>query len=180
MLNTLIISAKSGNQDAMLQLITRFQPLLKKRARLLHYEDSYNDLITLFIESVYRINPEKIYGKNDGTMVNYIAKSIYHSYCRLVSQAVMLNKTPCNLEDMSNPQLYALSAYNEMMYQELDFPKGLLTRYEEKILLLIYEQGFSVSDIAHNFQTSRQAINQCKLRAEAKLRSYYTASTSDK
>ena len=57
MLAIFVTNAQTGNHDAMLQLITRFQPLLKKYARILNYEDSYNDLVLLFIETIHVIRP---------------------------------------------------------------------------------------------------------------------------
>ena len=45
MLVSLIITLQASNQDAMLQLIARFQPLLRKHTRILNYEDSYHELI---------------------------------------------------------------------------------------------------------------------------------------
>lgn len=174
MLSILIINAQAGNQDAMLQLIARFQPLLRKYARILNYEDSYNDLVVLFIESIHNTKIEKVKNKNEGAIVNYIAKSIFHSYCKLVGQAVAQRVTPCSLEDMSNRQLYASAAYHSPMHQALDFPHGLLSPREEHILKLIYEKDLSVAEIAQKYHISRQAVNQTKLRGESKLRAYYS------
>ena len=44
--------AQSGDDQAMLNLISKFLPLIKKYARKLGYEDAANDLIVDFIEFV--------------------------------------------------------------------------------------------------------------------------------
>lgn len=40
----LFLNAYNGNSFAQLQIVQRFQPLLKKYAALLKYEDAYSDL----------------------------------------------------------------------------------------------------------------------------------------
>lgn len=71
-------SAQSGNEEAMLNLITKFMPLFKKYERKLGYEDAINDLIVDFIEFVTKWNLNNLRQSSDGAIVNYIAQSIYH------------------------------------------------------------------------------------------------------
>lgn len=176
MLTILVINAQAGNQEAMLQLIARFQPLLKKHARILNYEDSYNDLVLRFIETIHNAKIDTIKNKSEGAIVNYIARSVYHSYCKLVEQAIAQRTSPYSLDELSRQQLYSSDAYHSPEAEALEFPKNLLTPYEEQILRLIYERDLSISKIAQKNNISRQAINQVKLRAECKLRNYYLAS----
>ena len=44
--------AQSGDDQAMLNLISKFLPLIKKYGRRLGYEDAANDLIADFIEFI--------------------------------------------------------------------------------------------------------------------------------
>lgn len=176
MLAIFVTNAQTGNHDAMLQLITRFQPLLKKYARILNYEDSYNDLVLLFIETIHVIKISTIKNKSEGAIVNYIARSVYHSYCKLVEQAIALRTSPYSLDELSRQQVYSSDAYHSPESEALEFPKNLLTPYEEQILRLIYERDVPISKIAQKNHISRQAINQVKLRAECKLRKYLLAS----
>lgn len=175
MLTTLITEAQSGNQDAMMQLITQFQPLLRKYSRRLNYEDSDNDLILLFIESIMRTNINSIKQKSEGALVSYIVKAVYHSYCILIKQAVAHRAAPYSLEELTDGQFFSSSMYHSPVQHHLDFPKGILTQREELILKQLYESELSVSEIAQVYHISRQAINQSKLRAESKLRTYYTS-----
>ena len=157
----------------MLLLISQFKPILKKYARLLNYEDSYNDLVVLFIESIMRTNLERIKLKSEGVIVNYIAKAVYHSYCKLVREAVENRISSCSLEELSNYQIYSSASNYPQFPKSLELPSGVLTQHEWLILMLIYDNDFSVAQIAGMLHVSRQSINQTKLRAESKLRKYY-------
>lgn len=75
-----------------------------------------------------------------------------------------------NLDLTQNHALEEIMAmYDDLSVSEL-FPPKLLTKNEEKILIAIYQEGYSVSDIAASLHVSRQNINQIKKREEAKLR----------
>lgn len=56
MFYNLLVKAQLGNQEAMLELINRFQPLLKKYARKMEYDDAYEDCVLFFIELIKKIN----------------------------------------------------------------------------------------------------------------------------
>jgi DNA-directed RNA polymerase specialized sigma subunit len=58
----LIQKAKKRDKDSMIQLIERFDPLLKSQARLfqqmgLEYEDAYQQAVLCFITGVYQYKP---------------------------------------------------------------------------------------------------------------------------
>jgi DNA-directed RNA polymerase specialized sigma subunit len=52
MICRLLARAQQGDDEAMLELINRFQPLLKKYAKKLRYDDAYEDCLLFFIELV--------------------------------------------------------------------------------------------------------------------------------
>lgn len=47
-----IRNAQDGNQDSMMTIIRRFNPLLKKYGKKLGYEDATDDLTVEFIEQI--------------------------------------------------------------------------------------------------------------------------------
>ncbi|WP_040412982.1 helix-turn-helix domain-containing protein, partial [Desulfosporosinus sp. OT] len=51
-LESLILKAKSGERNALSQIIERFNPVLKKYCSSLEYEDAYNDLVIWMIRAV--------------------------------------------------------------------------------------------------------------------------------
>lgn len=61
MIYNLLIKAQQGNQEAMLELINRFQPLLKKYARKLRYDDAYEDCQLFYIELIKKMDYVKGY-----------------------------------------------------------------------------------------------------------------------
>ena len=61
-MNILIRKAKERDEEAMMQLIELFNPLLKKQAALfkqmgLEYEDTYQQGVLYFITGVYKYQP---------------------------------------------------------------------------------------------------------------------------
>ena len=64
----------------ILEMLRRFAKLLNKYARLLNYEDAYNDLMVFFLESLLSDNMKKLIGKPDAVIVHYIAKTIKNEY----------------------------------------------------------------------------------------------------
>ena len=75
----LFLNAYNGNSFAQLQIVQRFQPLLKKYAALLKYEDAYSDLQLYLLELLHSGKLTKLQRKDDGTLVKYIESSIRHA-----------------------------------------------------------------------------------------------------
>ena len=76
----LFLNAYNVNSFAQLQIVQRFQPLLKKYAALLKYEDAYSDLQLYLLELLHSGKLTKLQRKDDGTLVKYIESSIRHQY----------------------------------------------------------------------------------------------------
>ena len=173
MLIDLIRSAQKDDEHAMLQLINRFDKLFQKYGRKLRYEDAKNDLIVDFIELIKTFDFEKINNTIDGAIVNFLVKSTYRFYLKHLE--IFMNKSNmevplCDL-DSSQVQILErrLAMQDSLSVSEL-FPKNVLTLKEQKILIAIYQEGRSVSDVAAFLHVSRQNINQIKKRAESKIR----------
>ncbi len=172
MLIDLIRSAQKDDEHAMLQLINRFDKLFQKYGRKLRYEDAKNDLIVDFIELIKTFDFEKINNTSDGAIVNFLVKSTYRFYLKHLE--IFMNKSNmevplCDL-DSSQVQILErrLAMQDSLSVSEL-FPKNVLTLKEQKILIAIYQEGRSVSDVAAFLHVSRQNINQIKKRAESKI-----------
>ena len=173
MLIDLIRSAQKDDEHAMLQLINRFDKLFQKYGRKLRYEDAKNDLIVDFIELIKTFDFEKINNTSDGAIVNFLVKSTYRFYLKHLE--IFMNKSNmevplCDL-DSSQVQILErrLAMQDSLSVSEL-FPKNVLTLKEQKILIAIYQEGRSVSDVAAFLHVSGQNINQIKKRAESKIR----------
>lgn len=157
---------------ACLKLIDCFDGLLKKYARLLNYEDAYNDVVLFFIELINKLHGELWVGTNsDGKIVNYIQKALRNEYIRLSKKQSSLRTiafTDLNI-DNNSPVEKLLSKEAETKLYEY-FPKdATLSMLEKQTIIMIFGYGYTVSEIATISGKSRQAINQTKLRALSKL-----------
>lgn len=95
-----IRNSQLGNQQAMLDLVERFTPALKKYARKLETEDALNDLVLEFLEVILHLDCSSIRQQGDGAMVNYLSRSINCSYIKLLNRLIK-NKIPCVQERIS-------------------------------------------------------------------------------
>lgn len=175
----IIEKSQSGNVDATLMLIEKFNPLLKKYAYKLSYDDAYNDLLIDFIELLHNMKIENIHNKSEGSVISYICTSVHSSYIKRLIEVKRLRNLLL-YSDLSENELYhveSISATNDV-YQdyELSFIQKKLTKQELSVISMIYFTGYTVTEIANFYDTSRQAVNQMKNRALKKLRT----SLSDK
>lgn len=172
----IIEKSQGGDGDATLKLTEKFNPLLKKYAYKLFYEDAYNDLLLDFIELLHNIQIKNIHNKSEGSVVSYICTSIHSSYIKWLMEVKRLRNILL-YSDLNDNELYyieAISASNDLYQEyELSLIKKILTKQELKAISMIYFTGYTVTEIANFEGTSRQAVNQMKNRALKKLRNTF-------
>lgn len=158
-------------EDACVELLNRFDRLLKKYSRQLNYEDAYEDLRLFFIELVMKLKNSDLIQKGDGYLVNYISTAVKHHYIALSKNK---RKLPILLSEVSEEQQHHIEYTTA---QELEtklseyFPYNeTLSENERKILIMHFVQGYSISEIAAHFGISRQAVNQAKIAAINKIK----------
>lgn len=158
-------------EDACIELLNRFNKLLKKYSRLLNYEDAYEDLRLFFIELVTKLKDSKILHKGDGYLVNYINASVKHHYIALSKGN---RNSPILLSEISDEQKHYLeyATVQELESKLTDyFPcNEALSERERLILIMHFVQGYSISEIAACLGVSRQAVNQAKVAAINKIK----------
>lgn len=175
MLKDTIAAAQRNDEESLLALIEKFKPLLKKYAYKLHYEDSFFDLQLDFIQIVTTLNLEAQTKESEGALVNYICNSVQHAYCKRLKYILDRSVSTTEIDSLTNAQVAeALSASSCCETSDLLFDaEKVLTEKERKIIALVYECQLSSAEIARKLRTTRQGVNQCKKRAELKLRAYY-------
>lgn len=175
----IIVKSQSGDSDSTLMLIEKFNPLLKKYAYKLSYEDAYNDLLLDFIELLHNMQIENIHNKREGSVVSYICTSVHSSYVKRLIEVKRL-KNLLLYSDLNDNELYyveSISSTNDVYQEyELSFIKKILTKQELAVIRMILFTGYTATEVANFYGTSRQAVNQMKNRALKKLRT----SLSDK
>lgn len=168
----LIKQAQAQNEDALLKLIDKFKPMLRKYTRLLNYEDAFSDLQLHFIKLILNTNFAALRSDTEGVLVTYIKNAVYHNYIRL-SQLKNHEKRFRNFSDLNERESayidYSLSSKD--IYFENEFMLAdKLTKREFIVLEKFYCFGLTIQDIAFELKISRQSVNQTKKRALKKLR----------
>lgn len=168
MLSTIIREIPS--ESAELEMLQRFERLLRKYARLLNYEDAYSDLVVFFLELLLSNNIKGLIGKPDAIIVNYITKAIKNEYIRLSKS---MQRKYILYSDLNENEQFIVASRHAYHHPEplswiIDSKK--LTNWEKYVLKMIFECGLTIQEIAELSGKSRQAINQTKLKALAKLR----------
>jgi len=172
MIKELINQSQADDSGATLTLIKKFNPLLKKYAKRLYYDDAYNDLLLDFIELLHNIRLDRIRGPSEKFLVSYICTSIRSSYIkRLIDLKRLRGFVPYSA--LSDNELYSVEAASAATdsYFELEMTgiNQVLTKLELSIIKMIYLMGYTVTETADIYGISRQAVNQTKKRALQKL-----------
>lgn len=163
----LVSKAQNGNETAMLSIIIRFEPLIKKLSRELNYEEAQTDLIIFIIELTRKIPRDKFNNNDEGQLVNYIHKSLtnrkfylFRKYVKGTPEKIPLDETRIGCESM-------IDKLDDKIFLEELLRK--LSTLQKQILTLKYLYGYSNIEIANKLNISRQAVNQAKNRAMNKI-----------
>ncbi len=171
-----IIKAQSGDKESMLILIEKFEPALKGYASAMRYEDAYNDLVVVFINTIQNLNLDYIRCKDDPGLIMYLRAAICHEHIEASKKQRSYECKTLLVDDfydsadswadmpISNPLRNSIFAYDL---------SRILTVVEAKIIHLHYFVGHSVQEIASMRKTSRQAVNKIKMRALKKIERNY-------
>ena len=158
-----ILKAKT-EKDEMLYLLQRFDPLLKKYAHALRYEDAHNDLQLCFIELIIRVKVEGFLGKDEKYLLSYIRKSV-------ISFSVKLSKKMHHRTvELQNDDYSRSDFYIGLLWCDL---QNVLAKDEQQFLVDLYFEDISASELAKRGQVSKQAISNKKRRILDKIRTYY-------
>ena len=171
----LIVLARNENQEAMLEIIDICQPILKKYTRLLNYDEDYNSELTLsLIMLVKKDMPlDTIRSHNDGAMLNYIKRAIHNQYIVFLKEQRKLRESEvaCDQEsfiDFFDDKLSDNNEFDDILLQ--DAMMNVLSEKERICIEMIVLRGFTAQHVADKLGVTKQAVNQCKNRALAKLK----------
>lgn len=168
-----ILAYQNNDSTAALRLIQKFTPLLKHYAYKLYREDAFEDLQCYFLSLLKNIRWNNLSSFEDGTITKYICTSIQHKYIAL-SKSKSKDNTIDFIDDLNpfataeyNNRSSQIDQYESLLLQDM---KTLLTSTEYNILVAIYFNQCSVSEIAERMDKTRQAVNQTKNNALHKLK----------
>lgn len=159
----LLLRCRNKDNDAVLDLIEKFKPLVNKYARNSVDDDIENELNLFLIELVRKIPIEKEIFREDKYIIGYIQTSLKHKYIEINKKNYYKNKVDIDK---------ILTLGNECNDIESIFIKNMLenlTLKEKKIIILRFYKRYSDNEIADMFNISRQAVNGTKRRALKKV-----------
>lgn len=179
MTKDLIVQSQTGDSSATFSLVKKFEPILKKYAYKLYYEDAYNDLLVDFIELVHNIRLDRMNNASEMGVISYISTSIRNSYVKRLS-SLKKHQHFVPYSSLNENELYyieALTSTSDTYFKlELKDIEHVLTAVELSVIKMIYILDFTVTETAFLHRISRQAVNKTKKRALKKLEHWFQAS----
>ena len=83
-LRTLFAEAKNSNENATLEIIDFFKPIIDRHVRQSKYSEDVRSELTLhLIEIIMTLDLDKLRCSTDYALINYIKKSLYHCYLHI-------------------------------------------------------------------------------------------------
>ena len=168
----IIHCSHAGDKCATLALVEKFNPILKRFAYKLGYEDAYYDLVNDFLVFIRNFNKNCLNQQNEGSVISYISAAIRSFYTDKLEH-VIKSKKVVSLSELNEEEQYYVEASqcctDDYFQAEFSFIDELLTNREATVIKSIYILGYSAAAISEKLGISRQAVNQAKKRALRKL-----------
>lgn len=162
----LIPKAKNGDQNAMMEIIKRFTPIIKKYAYKLNYEDTEQDLILNLIQTIHKMPLLNF----DGQAVSYITSSIRHCYIMHLQKHIQKREREVYYEqDFTGSSDENLNIYNEI-HIDLQSALDKLSPIQREIIISKFFFYKSDKDITAMLNISRQTVYKNKIKALEILR----------
>jgi DNA-directed RNA polymerase specialized sigma subunit len=165
----------SGNKLHLEALINKFNPLLKKHAHYLDYEDAYSDMVLWFIVEIKNIKPHTIKNQNEASMLSYINMLVKNISSKLLSLKIdTINSKPISSFDYDEnggniitDQYGTLDNYEELGYSGL---LQILSKNEADVIYSYFYLDCTEKEIAKKLFINRGSVARIKSRAIRKLR----------
>ncbi len=169
-----ILLAQSGDEQAMMDIISLFEPLTNKYFVLMHFDEDFKSEITMhLIELIYSMDFTKFRIINDGAIINFIKTSIYRKYILLskFKNKIFDHEIFCEYDDSLScceDNYKFQSMLDELFIDEM--LKCYLTNKEYICFNMMVVKGFSASQVSERLGLTRQAINNTKKRGIKRLK----------
>ena len=163
---SLIKASQCGDKEALLKIITKFQPSIKKFSAFLNYYGAETDLVIGLIESTQKLQLSKLNFISEAVLVQYVYNCIRNNYIQLSK------KHKLQFNNLEYEAQYVTLSYCHNLEDKLYLEAilNILTEIQRKVLLYYYVYDISDIEIAIKFNISRQAVNKTRRKALEHLR----------
>lgn len=160
-----------GANDLLLQ----FKPLLIKYATLLQYPDAYNELQSYFLTLLFTIDLSKLSMPKDPVIIRYIQRAIKHYYCKKAKE-IQREQSFIEHNEKILIDIIDMEDHYSTLIDSIALEQALeqLSEKQRTIISLFYFNGVTIKEIAKQLGVSRQATNQCRIRALHMLKQLMT------
>jgi RNA polymerase sigma factor (sigma-70 family) len=161
---------ESNDKDALLEIIKRMNPLIKKYIRKLYFmdkEDAAQELILSLIEAIYYI---KDYN-NEAMCITYLKKSIINKYNYLCKKNIREDQFIDYYNDLSEEITYGNEVDEVVFNAFLDELLQKTNIHQKQILTYILKDGLSDIEVSSKMGISRQYVNRVTNRTLKKFNS---------
>ena len=164
--------AQNGDQEAMLELLKKFKPFLKRNAKKLDCENAYEEFLVSFIGVIRRIKLEKMRSLDDGAITTYITTSAGHDFGEIFQRHNNEVKTIAfsQLEEWQIPAAEDQTSVDDRLSIDLSKMKPILTGLEYEVIYDRFILGYTGIKIAQLLGTTGSNISQIKKSALKKLK----------
>lgn len=163
-----IKNCQDKNEAAVLEIMEKFRPLLKKYSYKLGADDAYSEFTVFLIELIDQIPVERFAEEAaEFCLLSYIRKAVYFQYIKLSKEQAKYRA--CHLE--LNEDVHSHDPEKDADIS-LELKEGIreLTPLQRDIIKAKYYGGFSDAEIGKYLNVTRQAINRAKNRALEQLK----------
>ena len=163
-LKMLVENYKTGNKEAMNQIIIKMTPLVNKYARRLfkmEFEDMRQEMIIAIFEAVIKMEGEY----SEYQCLRYITNAVKFRYMELSRKSYMLeiNEEIVDYETLGQFEEHRTNSYSDIEFlYDLETKCDTSSAIKRKIYHYVVDYNLSDQEIAKNLNVSRQYINRCK------------------
>lgn len=144
-------------------IMDKFQPLINKYTRLL-YRDEKEDIYAEFAVALWEAVLNITFYDNDGQVVNYIVTALRNKYLELYRISRRHHDNMVSMDKNEIETATALdSSYEDILIQEsMNKICNTLKGNKKEIFKLVFIEGLSDMEVAHQLQVSRQYVHRIK------------------
>lgn len=172
-LSECIEKLQKGDNQATLEILEKMEPLAKRYARKIHfqeYEDSLQEMKLALLEAIPHLNTSRSEAEN----LKYLQVSVEHKYFYLCKKWLPRQEMEMGKEEVEIFEKADRAGAISEIENKLDLEKYIRFLYRENpkqamiLYWALYEQ-WTDKKIAEKLQTSRQYINRIKRKHLKKI-----------